>query len=179
MSRVGKLPIIVPNDIKVELNNNVIKISKASEVVAYDFGDKVSVIFENGEIRVSIKEGMNKAEVSNFYGLHRNNISNIVKGLIKPFDIVVEINGVGYRANVVGDFLILGLGYSHDIAVFIPKELKISIGKPNLIIVEGSDKELVGKMAASIISLRKTEPYKGKGIKKVGQYVVRKEGKKK
>ena len=101
MSRVGKLPIIVPNDIKVELKDNLIKISKGSDVVEYDFGDKVDVKFENNEIKVSPKEHFEKGEVSNFYGLHRNNIANIVKGLIKPFEITLEINGVGFKAVVV------------------------------------------------------------------------------
>ena len=91
MSRVGKLPIIVPNDIKVELKDNLIKISKGSDVVEYDFGDKVDVKFENNEIKVSPKEHFEKGEVSNFYGLHRNNIANIVKGLIKPFEIFEQI----------------------------------------------------------------------------------------
>lgn len=178
MSRVGKLPIIVPNDIKVELNNNVIKISKASEVVEYDFGDKVSVIFENGEIRVSIKEGMNKTEVSNFYGLHRNNISNIVKGLIKPFDIVLEINGVGFKASVVKGNLILSLGYSHDIAFALPKNVLAKV-EGNQIILTSSNKQLVGQIASEIIALRKPEPYKGKGVKIAGKPILRKEGKKK
>lgn len=178
MSRVGKLPIIVPNDIKVELNNNVIKISKASEVVEYDFGDKVSVIFENGEIRVSIKEGMNKAEVSNFYGLHRNNISNIVKGLIKPFDIVLEINGVGFKASVIKENLILSLGYSHDIAFALPKNVSAKV-EGNQITLTSSNKQLVGQIASEIIALRKPEPYKGKGVKIAGKPILRKEGKKK
>lgn len=176
MSRVGKLPIKVPGDIKVNIDGTVLTLTKGSEVKTYDFGTKVKVVFEDNEIKVS---RIDEEAESKFWGLHRSNINNMVIGLTQGFKTTLEYNGVGYRANVSGDFLMLGLGYSHDIAVFIPKELKISIGKPNLIIVEGSDKELVGKMAASIISLRKTEPYKGKGIKKVGQYVVRKEGKKK
>jgi large subunit ribosomal protein L6 len=176
MSRVGKLPIKVPGDIKVNIDGTVLTLTKGSEVKTYDFGTKVKVVFEDNEIKVS---RIDEEAESKFWGLHRSNINNMVIGLTQGFKTTLEYNGVGYRANVSGDFLMLGLGYSHDIAVFIPKELKISIGKPNLIIIEGSDKELVGKMSASIISLRKTEPYKGKGIKKVGQYVVRKEGKKK
>lgn len=176
MSRVGKLPIKVPGDIKVDIDGTVLTLAKGSEVKTYDFGTKVKVVFEDNEIKVS---KIDEEAESKFWGLHRSNINNIVVGLTEGFKTTLEYNGVGYRANVSGDFLMLGLGYSHDIAVFIPQGIKISIGKPNLIIVEGSDKELVGKMAASIISLRKTEPYKGKGIKKVGQYVVRKEGKKK
>lgn len=176
MSRIGKLPIKVPSDIKVSIDGTIITLTKGQETKTYDFGDKVSVKFEDGEIKVS---KIDETTDSKFWGLHRNNIHNIVVGLADGFTTTLEFNGVGYRANVSGKFLILGIGYSHDIAVAIPEGIKISIGKPNLIIIQGSDKELVGHIASRIISLRKTEPYKGKGIKKVGQYVVRKEGKKK
>ena len=176
MSRIGKLPIKVPNDMKVSIDGTTITLTKGQETKVYDFGDKVNVKFEDGEIKVS---KIDEAAESKFWGLHRNNIHNIVVGLTEGFKYTLEFNGVGYRANVSGNFLILGIGYSHDIAVAIPEGIKITIGKPNLIIVEGSDKELVGHIASRIISLRKTEPNKGKGIKRVGQYVVRKEGKKK
>lgn len=176
MSRIGKLPIKVPGDIKISIDGTVITLTKGQVTKTYDFGDKVNVKFEDNEIIVS---KANEESDSKFWGLHRNNIHNIVIGLTDGFKYTLEFNGVGYRANVSGNFLILGIGYSHDIAVAIPEGIKITIGKPNLIIIEGSDKELVGHIASRIISLRKTEPYKGKGIKKVGQYVVRKEGKKK
>lgn len=175
MSRVGKLPIKVPGDLKVSIDGNVITINKNSISKTYDFGDKVGVKFENGEIFVSKLDD----NASSFWGLHRNNINNIVVGLTQGFKNILEFNGVGYKVNVVGNFIILSLGYSHDIAYSIPEDIKITIEKPNLIIIEGPNKELVGRVSSQIISFRKTEPYKGKGIKKVGQYVVRKEGKKK
>lgn len=178
MSRVGKLPIIVPNDIKVELKDNLIKISKGSDVVEYDFGDKVDVKFENNEIKVSPKEHFEKGEVSNFYGLHRNNIANIVKGLTKPFEITLEINGVGFKAVVVKGILILTLGYSHDIAFALPKIVNAKV-EGNLITLSSINKQLVGQIASEIIALRKPEPYKGKGVKIAGKPILRKEGKKK
>ena len=121
---------------------------------------------------------MNKAEVSNFYGLHRNNISNIVKGLIKPFDIVLEINGVGFKASVIKENLILSLGYSHDIAFALPKNVSAKV-EGNQITLTSSNKQLVGQIASEIIALRKPEPYKGKGVKIAGKPILRKEGKKK
>lgn len=178
MSRVGKLPIIVPNDIKVELNGNVIKMTKGSIAKEYNFGDKVVVKFENGKIVVSPREDLDKSEVTNFYGLHRNNIANVVKGLIQPFSITLEINGVGFKAAVVKGNLILTLGYSHDIAFALPKNVAAKV-EGNQIALASEDKQLVGQVASEIISLRKTEPYKGKGVKVLGKAVLRKEGKKK
>ena len=176
MSRIGKLPIKVPNDIKVSIDGNTITLTKGNKVRSYNFGDTVNVKFENQEIEVSKNEQI--AKRSNFWGLHRNNIHNLVVGLAEGFKNILEFEGVGYRAAVSGKFLVLGLGYSHDIALLIPDEISIKVDK-NLIIIEGCDKELVGRIGARIISFRETEPYKGKGIKKQGQYVVRKEGKKK
>ncbi len=175
MSRLGKLPIKIEKDLNVDIKDHVLTIKKGNKQKSYDFGDKVKVELVDDHLVVSkIRE-----EDSNFWGLHRNNINNLVLGLTQGFKNTLEFNGVGYRANVFGNVLLLGLGYSHDIAVEIPSDLKVTIEKPNLIVIEGDDKELVGRFGAKIISFRKTEPYKGKGIKKLGQYIVRKEGKKK
>lgn len=174
MSRIGKLPIKVAKDISVKIEGNVITLKKGNITKTYDFGDRVHVKFENDEIFVSkVHE-----EDENFWGLHRKNISNIVEGLTTPFKKTLEFNGVGYKAVVNKNFLVLTLGYSHDIAYSIPEGIKITVDKNN-IIIEGDDRELVGRVASTIISFRKTEPYKGKGVKELGQYVVRKEGKKK
>lgn len=174
MSRIGKLPIKVSKDISVAINGTVITLKKGNVTKSYDFGDKVNVKFENDEILVSkIHE-----EDENFWGLHRKNISNIVAGLTTPFKKVLEMTGVGFKAVVSKNFLVLSLGYSHDIAYSIPQGIKIAVDKNN-IVIEGDDRELVGRVASTIISFRKTEPYKGKGVKELGQYVVRKEGKKK
>lgn len=178
MSRVGKLPITVPNDIKVSIEGETIKITKGAVTKEYDFGDKVSVSFADNAIHVSIKEGLDKKDVNNFYGLHRNNIANIVKGLIEHFKIVLEINGVGFKAAVVKNMLILTLGYSHDIAFALPKEVTAKV-EGNQIVLESDDKQLLGQVAAEIIALRKPEPYKGKGVKILDKPILRKEGKKK
>jgi len=179
MSRVGKLPIKVPNDIKVEIQGQNIKITKGPVVKVYDFGDKVDVLYENEVIRISPKKEFKKSEIANFYGMHRNNIANIVKGLIEHFKIVLEINGVGFKANVVkNNILMLTLGYSHDIAFALPANVSAKVDG-NQIALESEDKQLVGQIASEIISLRKPEPYKGKGVKIFGKQILRKEGKKK
>ena len=178
MSRIGKLPIKVPNDIKVNIEGEVIKITKGSVSKEYTFGDKVSVSFENDSIHVSIKEGLDKRDVNNFYGLHRNNIANIVKGLIEHFKIILEINGVCFKAVVVKNMLILTLGYSHDIAFALPQSVSAKV-EGNQITLESDDKQLLGQVASEIIALRKPEPYKGKGVKILDKPILRKEGKKK
>ena len=176
VSRIGKLPIKVADDIKVAINDSVVSFTKGNKTKTYDFGDKVKVSFKDKEIFV---EETDDAESTQFCGLHRANIANIIKGLTDGYKVVLEYNGVGYRADVAKGFLVLGLGYSHDIVVKIPNGVTITPEKPNLINIQGDDKEVVGTLASRIISLRRTEPYKGKGIKYQGQEILRKEGKKK
>lgn len=176
-SRVGKLPIKVADDIKVDISGTVVTLKKGNKTKTYDFGSKVNVLFEDKSLIVKEKE--NVADSVVFSGLHRSNLNNLVHGLAEGFKIVLEYNGVGYRAVVSKNFLVLGLGYSHDIVVKIPSDITVTPEKPNLIIIQGEDKERVGTFASRIISFRTTEPYKGKGIKYQGQEILRKEGKKK
>lgn len=178
MSRVGKLPIKVPKDVKVDIQGQKVKISKGAVAKEYDFGDKVALVFSDDNIKVSPKKGLNKNDVNNFYGLHRKNIFNIVQGLTENFKVVLEINGVGFKASVVKNNLMLTLGYSHDIAFALPQGIMAKV-EGNQITIEGSDKQLVGQVSAEIIALRKPEPYKGKGVKIFGKPILRKEGKKK
>ncbi|MFC1658967.1 50S ribosomal protein L6 [Pseudomonadota bacterium] len=177
MSRLGRKPIKVPSGLNVKIEENAITISNGKETFIHTFHDFVNVIFDNGEIKVSKIDPKNK-KVSKFIGLHRNKIANIIKGLSEGFEVTLELSGVGYRANVVGKILVLGLGYSHDINYSIPNDVEIKCEK-NLIKISGSNKEKVGQVAAEIMSFRETEPYKGKGIKIEGQKILRKEGKKK
>jgi large subunit ribosomal protein L6 len=176
---MGKLPIKVANDIKVEVKDSTVTLIKGSVKKFYDFGTRVKVLFENGALSVARVEDEKDDNVVKFVGLHRSNLNNIVKGLTEGFKRVLEYNGVGYRANVTGSFLVLGLGYSHDIVVKIPDGVKVTPEKPNLIVMEGDDNIVLGRFAAFVKSLRKTEPYKGKGIKFQGETILRKEGKKK
>jgi large subunit ribosomal protein L6 len=187
MSRIGKLPIYL-KDIEANISGSVVTLQKGNEKIEYDFGNKVKVILEekkdeddksrSGRYLKVVK--INPSDkVANFLGLHRSNLNNIVKGLLEDYEITLEYSGVGYKANISDKFLVLSLGYSHDIAYIIPKGINIKTAKPNLIIISGKDKQKVGQIASEIINFRTTEPYKGKGIKKKGAWILRKEGKKK
>jgi large subunit ribosomal protein L6 len=176
-SRVGKLPIKVADDVEIEINGTLVTVKRGDKIKTYNFGNKVTVLLKDKELIVKEKEG--EPDSTMFSGLHRSNLYNIIKGLVDGFKIILEYNGVGYKANMFKDYLILGLGYSHSIAVKIPKNIVVTPEKPNLIVIQGEDKEAIGTLASRIISLRRVEPYKGKGIKYQGQEILRKEGKKK
>jgi large subunit ribosomal protein L6 len=178
MSRVGKLPINIPDGIVVVVEGNVITFSSAKLKKTYQvsFGVKASIF--DKQIKLSaFDEALPR--VSMFVGMDRSNIKNIVLGLQNDFRTVLEINGVGYKASVNAGVLALTLGYSHEIFYALPKGISAAFEKPNLIIISGSDKILVGQVASEIISFRKPEPYKGKGVKVFGRKILRKEGKKK
>jgi large subunit ribosomal protein L6 len=174
---MGKLPIKVSKDIKVDVTDSTVTFEKGNMKEVYSFSNNVCVKFKDDSLIVSAVGDDEK--LSKFVGLHRSNLNNIVKGLAEGFKLVLEYNGVGYRVNVVGNFLVLGLGYSHDIVVKIPNNIQAMPEKPNLIVMKSHDKIALGRFAAFVKSLRKTEPYKGKGIKFQGENILRKEGKKK
>ena len=178
MSRVGKLPVAIADSIKVTINGRVIGFDNGKTKKEYTLSEGVQAVLEEKELKLSAID-KKIPKISMFVGMNRSNINNIVSGMIKDFETVLEINGVGYKASVQGNLLILDLGYSHEIVYAIPKNIKAVYEKPNLIRITGDDKVLVGQIAAEIIAFRKPEPYKGKGVKKQGQTILRKEGKKK
>ncbi len=178
MSRVGKLPVSIPDNIKVTIDKNIISFESDSVKKNYQTSPGVKVDFVDKQIRVfAIDKSV--PDASMFVGMDRSNIKNIVLGLQIGFKTTLEINGVGYKALVEKGVLVLTLGYSHEIFYALPKGINASFEKPNLIIISGNDKVLVGQVAAEIISFRKPEPYKGKGVKIFGKKILRKEGKKK
>jgi len=177
MSRVGKLPIKVPNNITILVNGDDISFDSGKIKKTYKVSVTVRVIYADSSIKLVAKDGVNKASTD--LGMDRSNIKNIVAGMIASFKITLEINGVGYKAAVDNGVITLNLGYSHEIAYCLPNGITAVFEKPNLIILTGEDKILVGQVASEIISFRKPEPYKGKGVKIFGKYIVRKEGKKK
>ncbi len=178
MSRVGKLPVLVPDNIKVSINKNVITFDTGKSQKSYQVNSKVKVEFVEGKIKFSAVR-KDDGDTSMFLGMDRSNIKNLVAGLQNPFKTTLEINGVGYKALVDKSTLALTLGYSHEIYYSLPKGITAAFEKPNLIIITGDDKVIVGQVAAEIISFRKPEPYKGKGVKVFGKKILRKEGKKK
>lgn len=177
MSRVGKLPVKIPSNIKVNIKDNVIDFDNGKVKKSYEVMPSVNIAYTDGEIKLTKKEGFEKASID--VGMDRSNIKNIVLGLQAPFKVTLEINGVGYKAAVEKTGIVMSLGYSHEIFYLLPKNVTAVFEKPNLIILSSDDKVLVGQVAAEIISFRKPEPYKGKGVKISGKAIVRKEGKKK
>lgn len=177
MSRVGKLPIAIPSDVKVDLGGNTIKISGKQGDLEAHFTDAVNVSIEDNNLWV--KPANDSTESRALWGTYRSNFNNMVQGVSEGFTIELEVNGVGYRAMVEGRTLKLFLGFSHEIHYAIPEGVNIQCPKPTEIIITGSDKQLLGQVAAEIRSFRPPEPYKGKGVKYKGEWIRRKEGKKK
>ena len=179
MSKIGKKKIIIPKDVNVSINgdNFDIKGPKGNKKVNLDtkiFEVKVS---KNNELSIKPKE-MND-DIKKFWGTNRNILNNAIIAVDKGYEKTLEMNGVGYRAAIKGNSLNLQLGYSHDINFEIPKDVKISVEKQTTIKINGTDKQQIGMVASEIKSFRPSEPYKGKGIKEKGEYIKRKEGKKK
>lgn len=177
MSRVGKYPVTVPAGVSVELNGRTVitkgKLGELSLVLA----DQVTVVVEGNLVSVSPTSDEKFARA--MWGTTRALLNNMVKGVSAGFAKRLEINGVGYRADVQGRKLTLKLGYSHDVVYDIPEGVNIVAEKPTILVVSGSDRQQVGQVAAEIRSFRGPEPYKGKGIKYDTETLVRKEGKKK
>ena len=180
MSKIGKKNIQIPKDssLKIEGGNLTITGPKGTKKLSID--DKIfsSKLNEN-EFQLQPLDKKIDKKISIMWGTYRSLINNAVTGVTKGHEKILELNGVGFRANLKGEVLNLQIGFSHDINFKIPKEVKIAVEKQTVIKINGVDKELVSKIAADIKNLKPVEPYKGKGIKERGQFVLRKEGKKK
>ena len=172
MSRIGKLPIKIPTTVDVTNNSSLLEVKGKFGTLERITPEMINVEQKDGTLIVSVKkEGRaNKA----LHGLYRTLINNMVVGVEEGFTKTLEVNGVGYRAAIESDVLQLQLGYSHDIKVGIPKELTVKCTKPTEIVITGADKQKVGQFAAEIRALRKPEPYKGKGVRYLGEYVRKK-----
>ncbi len=180
MSKIGKKNITIPKDssIKIEGSNLTITGPKGSKCLTIN--DKIfSSKVENSEFQINPLEKEIDKKTSIMWGTYRSLINNAVTGVTVGHEKILELSGVGFRANLKGQILNLQIGFSHDVNFPIPKEIKISVEKQTIIKINGVDKELVSKIAADIKSLKPVEPYKAKGIKEKGQFVLRKEGKKK
>ncbi|MGB7509913.1 MAG: 50S ribosomal protein L6 [Pelodictyon phaeoclathratiforme] len=175
MSRIGKMPIPLSNQAKIEIKDSNIRVSGPKGTLEQRLTDQVTVSEENGLITVLRIDDSKKAKAQ--HGLYRMLISNMVDGVTKGFTRKLEIAGVGYRAELKNDLLALTLGYSHMIYFKAPDEIKIEVPDQVTVLVSGIDKALVGQVAAKIRSFRKPEPYRGKGIKYQGEVIRRKEGK--
>ncbi len=175
MSRVGKAPITIPDDVKVEVVNNLVTATGPKGQLAVQVHPNLQIEVENNAI--TVKRPDDSKTFRSLHGLSRTLVNNIVEGVKNGFEKRLEIIGVGYRAEMKGNKLLLSLGYSHQIMFEPPDQIQFAVEGNTNIIVRGISKELVGQVAAKIRSFKKPEPYKGKGIRYAGEVVRKKAGK--
>ena len=177
MSRIGKKPVEIPSGVTASVADGVVSMKGPKGTLSMQMLDEISYELEDNML--SVKPANDTKRARAFWGMQRTQVQNLVTGVTEGFSKVLEITGVGYRANVQGKTLKLQLGYSHDVDFAIPEGIEIKTPDQTTVEISGSDKQKVGQVAAEIRRWRKPEPYKGKGIKYRGEYIFRKEGKKK
>ena len=177
MSRIGKRPVTIPSGVTATVEGQTVKMKGPKGQLQFVVHDDVEVTLDKNVVKVSPRVETNRAIA--LYGTARAQIANLVAGVTKGYEKKLEITGVGYRAAMQGNNLQLALGYSHDVIYPIPEGIQIAVPKPTEITITGSDIQRVGQVAAEIRAYRPPEPYKGKGVKYVDEFIFRKEGKKK
>ncbi|MDI1345310.1 MAG: 50S ribosomal protein L6 [Pseudolabrys sp.] len=177
MSRIGKKPVTVPSGVTASVDGQTVKVKGPKGALQLVVHDDVVVAMDKGMVTIDPRNDSKRAR--SMWGTYRTLVSNLFTGVTKGFEEKLEITGVGYRAAVQGKNLNLQLGFSHDVTFPIPEGIAIATPKPTEINISGIDKQTVGQVAAEIRGYRPPEPYKGKGVKYAGEYIFRKEGKKK
>jgi large subunit ribosomal protein L6 len=177
MSRIGKKPVTVPGSVTAVVNGQEVKVKGPKGELKHVLVDDIIAKLDNGGIEVAMREDTPNARA--MWGMSRTLVANLVAGVTEGFTKKLEITGVGYRAAVQGSNVQLQLGYSHDVTFPIPQGIQVVCPKPTEIVITGIDKQKVGQVAAEVRKFRPPEPYKGKGVRYAGEYILRKEGKKK
>jgi large subunit ribosomal protein L6 len=177
MSRIGKKPVAVPSGVSASVEGQLVKVKGSKGELSFLVPDAVAVSHAEGAISVLPRDESKRARA--MWGMSRSRVANLVQGVTAGYEKKLEINGVGYKAAVAGSVLKLSLGFSHDVDYPIPAGIQIVTPKPTEIVVSGIDKQKVGQTAAEIREFRGPEPYQGKGVKYAGEFIFRKEGKKK
>jgi large subunit ribosomal protein L6 len=177
MSRIGKRPVPVPAGVTASVEGTTLSVKGPKGTLSLTMRDEINYGIEDGSISVQPANATKAARA--FWGMQRTLVQNLVTGVTDGFTKTLEITGVGYRANAQGNKLKLQLGYSHDVDIDVPGDLDVKTPDQTTVIISGNDKQKVGQLAAEIRRWRKPEPYKGKGIKYRGEFIFRKEGKKK
>jgi large subunit ribosomal protein L6 len=177
MSRIGKKAVPVPTGVTASVNGQMVSVKGPKGELKVVLNDQVLAKMEQGGIKVDPKDKSKLARSS--WGMSRTLVANLITGVTVGYSKSLEITGVGYRAALNGKALQLNLGYSHDVVYDVPAGIEIKVPKPTEIVISGIDKQRVGQVAAEIREYRGPEPYKGKGVKYAGEYIFRKEGKKK
>ena len=179
MSKLGKKPISIPKDTKVKVESGKLVMTGPKGSRELTINDKIFTTTVSDDSSISLKQNNKNDNSSIMWGTTRSIINNAIIGVSTGHNKTLELTGVGFRANLKGNILNLQIGYSHDVSYKIPEGINVLVEKNTTIKISGIDKELVGKVTSEIKKLKPVEPYKGKGIKEKGQYVLRKEGKKK
>ncbi|GAA0313101.1 50S ribosomal protein L6 [Rhodovulum strictum] len=177
MSRIGKRPVELPSGVTASVSGQTVEVKGPKGTRSFTATDDVTIAVEDGAVTVTPRGSSKRARQQ--WGMSRTMVANLVTGVTQGFKRELEIQGVGYRAQVQGNVLKLNLGYSHDVNFEVPQGVTVTTPKQTEIIVEGIDQQQVGQVAANIREWRGPEPYKGKGIRYKGEFIFRKEGKKK
>ena len=177
MSRIGKKPVELPSGVTATLDGQTIEVKGPKATRSFTATDDVLITIEDNAVTVTPR-GMSK-RARQQWGMSRTMVANMVQGATQGFKKELEIQGVGYRAQIQGSTLKLNLGLSHEVNFDVPQGVTVTCPKPTEVVIEGTDEQLVGQVAANIREWRKPEPYKGKGIRYKGEFIFRKEGKKK
>ncbi len=177
MSRVGKNPVSIPQGVECSVANNTFNAKGKLGSLVLPLSKEIKVAINDGKIVVTPLSNSKAARM--MWGTTQRLVSNVVVGVNEGFAKRLEINGVGYRAQMQGTKLVLNLGFSHDVIVEVPSDIKVVCEKPTLLVISGANRQKVGEFAANIRGYRPPEPYKGKGVKYEGEFILRKEGKKK
>jgi len=177
MSRIGKRPVDLPSGVTASVSGQTVEVKGPKGTRSFNATDDVTITVEDNQVRIAPRGKSKRARQQ--WGMSRTQIANLVTGVTEGFKKELEIQGVGYRAQLQGNTLKLNLGLSHDVDFTAPEGVTITAPKQTEIVVEGIDQQLVGQVAANIREWRRPEPYKGKGIRYKGEYIFRKEGKKK
>ena len=177
MSRIGKRPVAIPSGVTADIAGSTLTVKGPKGTLTLNMREEISYIVDEGSILV--KPANDSKQARAFWGMQRTLVENLVTGVTQGYTKVLEITGVGYRANIQGKNLKLQLGYSHDVDFAVPEGIDVKTPDNTTVEISGIDKQMVGQVAAEIRRWRKPEPYKGKGIKYRGEYIFRKEGKKK
>ena len=177
MSRIGKKAVAIPSGVTASVEGQIVKMKGPKGALEFVLPKEVAAKMDKGSIQIDPRDETKRAR--SMWGTSRTLVANLVTGVTKGFERKLEITGVGYRAAVQGKNLQIALGYSHDVIYPIPAGIAIATPKPTEVVVTGTDRQKVGQVAAEIRGFRRPEPYKGKGVKYAGEYIFRKEGKKK
>ncbi|MGU3493398.1 50S ribosomal protein L6 [Xanthobacteraceae bacterium A53D] len=177
MSKIGKHPVAIPAGVTASVDGQTVKVKGPKGALEVILVEEIQAKLEGSELQVTMRGETSRHK--SMWGMSRTLVSNLVEGVTKGFEKKLEITGVGYKAAVQGKVLNLSLGYSHDVLYTIPEGIQITAPKPTELVVAGINKQQVGQVAAEIRDFRGPEPYKGKGVKYAGEFIFRKEGKKK